>query len=184
MKYKYKKHYSKVCPVCNNSYLTPQRAQIYCGNPCKSPREKNFREIICLQCSTKFTTSQNKKFCSFDCRNKNEKNKRIKTNADFGYAKMATGTIGAISELLVCADLLKKGFEVFRSVSSHCSCDLAIVLDKQLYRVEVTTGCYGNNGNLINVTKDPEKFDILVVVTKDGKINYMTELPKPKSLDS
>ena len=37
---------------------------------------------------------------------------------------LSTATVGAISELVVCVDLAKKGYEVFRAISPSCSCDL------------------------------------------------------------
>lgn len=93
--------------------------------------------------------------------------------------KNPSGTTGAIAELIVCADLLKRGFEVFRSVSPSCSCDLAIMKDKKLVRVEVTTG-YVTAGGKITHPKQPQhfhKFDLLAVyVTALGTVNYVPPL--------
>jgi len=36
-------------------------------------------------------------------------------------------TVGAMAELCVAADLLRHGFEVFRAVSPHSTCDLAVL---------------------------------------------------------
>jgi hypothetical protein len=84
--------------------------------------------------------------------------------------------VGAISELLVCADLLKKGYEVFRAVSQHCSCDLAILKDKALVRVEVRTAFMNGKGELNYAKPKPEKSDVLALVLKDGNIFYRPEL--------
>ena len=56
---------------------------------------------------------------------------------------------GACGELLVAALLLRHGFEVFRSLSQNCKCDL-IVRDQagQLYEVECRTGQRSSAGNV------------------------------------
>lgn len=46
---------------------------------------------------------------------------------------------GAFAELVICADLLKRGYEVFRSVSAHASCDLLAQKEGRIYRIEVRT---------------------------------------------
>jgi len=73
-----------------------------------------------------------------------------------------TGTRGAISELRVCADLLEKGYEVFRAVSPAASCDLAALRNGELLRIEVRTGTYKLTGG-ISYPKNI-KADVLAVV--------------------
>jgi hypothetical protein len=75
--------------------------------------------------------------------------------------------VGASSELLVCADLLLKGFEVFRSVSTNCSCDIVALKNGKLLRVESKT--VADKGKIPSA--DKAKFDILAVVT-DGGVTY------------
>lgn len=88
--------------------------------------------------------------------------------------KLSTGVVGTINELRVCVDLLLKGYEVFRSVSSMCSCDLAILKDGKLLRLEVKTGYYLTNMKLGKPQIRGQKFDILAIVTRD-KIHYQPE---------
>src|SRR5229473_1308913 len=45
------------------------------------------------------------------------------------FPDLSASKVGAISELVVTADLLAKGFDVFRALSPAASCDLAIVRD-------------------------------------------------------
>jgi hypothetical protein len=59
---------------------------------------------------------------------------------------LPTGTVGAMAELLAATDLLMKGFEVFRAVSPSASCDLAILKEGKLLKVEVRTGYKRPNG--------------------------------------
>ena len=92
-----------------------------------------------------------------------------------------TGTVGAIAELGVAIDLLRKGFHVFRALSPNCSCDLAIVADTQLYRVEVKTGHRDKDGHpsppYVKKHKR-ELFDIIATVLHDtNEIIYTPALP-------
>jgi hypothetical protein len=86
---------------------------------------------------------------------------------------ISTGTIGAAHELLVAADLMFRGFAVFRAMSPACVCDLAIITpDRRLYRIEVTTGYYQPNGSITHSKKAAQQrgtFDILAVVIKTNR---------------
>jgi hypothetical protein len=44
---------------------------------------------------------------------------------------------GAAGEMLVIADLLHRGYEVWRAVSGQVACDLVVEIDGRLYKVEV-----------------------------------------------
>lgn len=88
----------------------------------------------CLNCPTcgKSVTNRQRRYCSDQCR----------PSVHPGLAKqlgISCGKVGAIAELVVCADLIRRGFEVFRSVSQDCSCDLIVLKDGQAQRVEVKT---------------------------------------------
>lgn len=118
----------------------------------------------CHFCGKEFMLRNKHKriFCSKECSKKCYIEK-------FGlksiYPNLPTGTVGTMSELIVFTDLLKKGFEVFRALSPSCSCDLAILKDKQLIRVEVTSGYKRLKDNGLSYPKkDSLKFDLLAVV--------------------
>lgn len=49
-------------------------------------------------------------------------------------------SVGASSELFVAADLLRQNREVYRALAPNSSCDLAVLHDKQVVRIEVRTG--------------------------------------------
>jgi hypothetical protein len=92
-----------------------------------------------VQCQNEFTPNGRKRrFCSKRCRIASHNSPYISP-----YPGLPTGTVGAIAELRVSADLLARGYEVFRALSSHCSCDLAVLKNNQLQRVEVRTA-YAN----------------------------------------
>jgi hypothetical protein len=95
--------------------------------------KKSFR---CGQCDKLCTSSWNHtRFCSTACSRAYWLAAYQKDRGN--YSKdLSTGTVGAISELRVCADLLAKGYEVFRAVSQSCSCDLAILKNQKLTRID------------------------------------------------
>lgn len=76
-----------------------------------------------------------------------------------------SGTRGAVSELRACVDLMERGFEVFHSVSPDSSCDLAVLKDDRLLRVEVRTGHYKRSGGYSYPGK--VRADMLAVVLHD-----------------
>jgi hypothetical protein len=87
-----------------------------------------------------------------------------------------TGTVGAMHELLVAADLMKRGSHVFRALSPSCPGDLMILQGSKIKIVEVTTGYRLLNGTLAYPTrKQTERFDVLAVVERTGKINYIPD---------
>lgn len=89
----------------------------------------------CPKCKKDFEVGRGKShrldsiFCSRVCLMKDE-------DVVNGIAK---GTIGAISELIVCTELLKKGYAVFRAVSQSTFCDLVVFKDSKVIKIEVKT---------------------------------------------
>jgi|SRR6185437_4441959 len=134
----------------------------------------------CVGCKTAFIAIKpNQKWCSRKCSSDHHKNK-----AGIGgqYPGLATGTVGAINELRVCVDLMAKGYEVFRAVSQNCSCDIAILRNGKLLRIEARTGYKSNvSGTLMySHTKDDHgKQDHFAVALPDD-IVYVPPLPLPE----
>jgi hypothetical protein len=81
---------------------------------------------------------------------------------------VATGTQGAISELLVSIDLMRRGLPVFRALSQACMCDLMVVVEGRPLRIEVRTGSLSdtNPGRMWTSVSDRDagRFDVLAVV--------------------
>lgn len=94
----------------------------------------------CEECGNELPPARNKKarFCNTSCRSaKYKRESKITGDSPMLQNK---GSTGAISELLACAELLKRGYSVFRSVSPACSCDIvAFGNSGKLIRVEVKT---------------------------------------------
>ena len=116
-------------------------------------------------------------YCDNDCRRDADRQRYRMANPT---PRLSPGITGARHELLVCADLIGRGFEVFRAVAPH-GCDLAILQDKRLYRVEVTTGhiytTQKGRRSLYHPQKNFDKFDVLALVLLDGTIEYLPQLP-------
>lgn len=124
----------------------------------------------CKVCTKEFTTRASRVFyCSEQCSLKAAANRVGKPSSAEG---VCTGSLGSAHELLVCADLLKRGWEVFRSVSSHASVDLIAHKNGVLKRVEVTTGSRKVDGGISHPTKDPARHDVLAIVLYSGEIVY------------
>lgn len=157
-----------ICPVCGELFKTRHRREKYCSKAC-CDKVMHYRkpqvEITCLGCGMPVKTSvPNKKYCSEVCRRKTVY--PAKQHGD-----LPTGTCGAINEYRVAVDLLKRGYQVFRAMSPSCSCDLAVLHNKRLLRVEVTTG-YRVNGRLTHPKAGKNDWrgsaDILAVALPDG----------------
>lgn len=78
-------------------------------------------------------------------------------------------TVGAVCELQVAADLLQRGFHVFRSVSPHAPCDIIIILNGRMFRIEVRAAKRG-------VCATHGEYDCLAAVNPDGFITYSPPL--------
>lgn len=81
--------------------------------------------------------------------------------------KLPTSTVGAISELRAASDLLGKGYHVFRALSPACPCDIAVLRDGKLLRIEVKTGYRTATGKLYKSPAHNNEFDILAMVLPD-----------------
>lgn len=119
------------------------------------------------------------KFCSDRCRVRRDLERYHARNPK---TTLPNTTSGAISEYRVIADLLAKGFEVFRSATLSTSCDLAILKDERLLRVEVRTGKRSSTGKIYRPIRKI-RTDILATVLPD-KIVYesFSNIPLPLEL--
>lgn len=136
-------------------------------------------EKICRLCDAPISGRYTQRvYCSYKCRLEHNKRQRHELNP---YLKVCTtGQTGAMSEMLVCVDLLKRGFDVFRAVAQSCSCDIVALRNGRMFRVEVKTA-YRRKTGTVGVSLRPdqkEKFDILAMVWLDNnEIVYEPSLP-------
>lgn len=144
------------------------------------------RGMACPVCNKPLSEERTKRratYCSNECSRKSEHQKYTARNGD--RPRLPSGTTGAISELIVAADLLRRGYEVFRALSPSCSCDLAVLRNGQLLRVEVRSASLSVGGkwmysrDRLNFpgTGGPVRADVLAVRLYSGPIEYYPPLP-------
>lgn len=114
------------------------------------------------------------KYCSLKC----------KGLADVGirrpaYAvKLHTGTIGALSEIVIASDLMRRGYHIFRAMSPASPFDLVAVNNDQMLRIEVRTGKIQANGDAACTftNQDEGRSDVLAIVLMGTEIVYWPPL--------
>ena len=136
------------------------------------------REAACEACARVFVTNKpNQITCSVDCKRARDRSGGYRSP----LAGLVTkGSVGAAHEMLVAADLLKRGFDVYRSVSPTAHADIIIVNGSHILRVEVTTGTPNRRPSSRPLSWPPKvasRHDILAVVTHPGVIHYLPEPP-------
>lgn len=116
--------------------------------------------ITCVVCKKQIKTSCYWQVtCSVECRKK-----RIGTYQD---TSIPSNTVGAISELIVSSDLMKKGFSVFKSLSPSCFCDVIAVKGDVTLKIEIRTGYKRANGTIFYPTKTHGKIDIFGIYDRN-----------------
>lgn len=130
---------------------------------------KEKTRYICTVCHKPYILERKNpkaKYCS-SCRKNTKKG--------FTLKNITTGNIGAIGEIMVCQDLLRRSYDVFRSISPASKIDLIATKDKAVYKIEVRTGQYKKNNILWYTTN--KHADIMAIVTfVDSKIHYFPSL--------
>lgn len=89
------------------------------------------------------------------------------------------GDTGAVAEMLVCVDLLRRGYAIFRAVSPQCPCDLIAMAGGRCWRVEVRTGRLNPPTGRVGVSvRETDHFDILAVVVGND-VGYVPDTLTP-----
>ena len=95
---------------------------------------------------------------------------------------MTSSARGAFCELVVAADLMRQGFEVFRALSPGSPCDLAVLWGARLLRVEVRTAYRTPAGTLYCSRRSRTQPDIwAMVIRHDQEIVYDPPLEQMKA---
>jgi hypothetical protein len=90
--------------------------------------------------------------------------------------------VGAVSELRVCADLLARGFAVFRAVSPGAPCDLIVLVDGRSIRVEVKSAVWRPSKTRVGGSFQFDRylnkgaFDVLALVSATHGVTYQPDL--------
>jgi hypothetical protein len=139
----------------------------------------------CVYCDLEFKTNiPSKIYCSNRCRSDDYSGKRTLPNFK---TKISPGSMGALSELVVCSDLLRMGYSVFRSVSQCAPFDVIAYKNDIMKRIEIRTGYKLKNGKLMFSGHNGipyNKFDLYAVYDKaDNSIAYIPELEDKNESD-
>lgn len=179
------------CAVCGTSLEGKKETARFCSRSCEGEYYRTRDGKIglksartCERCGEPFTTRVTKRrFCSRTCKSMAYQANHQRPSGKLG---LSVGTVGTVSELLVAADLLLKGHAVFRALSPSCVCDLAVLIEDRLYRIEVTTGHVYPTGRITHPKKfDESRHDIIAcVVHSTGEIIYTPSLPAGSAYSS
>ena len=122
------------------------------------------------------------KCCSEKCQEEYRAKKKIKDDGVAGG--VTTGNKGNIGELIACADLLRKGYYVYRSVCTNNPCDLVIFDGKnKMFLVEVKTVYINMAGEVKHPPAAKNIFHILAkVILAENRVVYESKIPEIKEL--
>ncbi len=126
----------------------------------------------CLYCGKPYAAYRpTQKYCGSTCKNASHAERYFSPHGSV-VDKQASG---ALSEMIVCSDLLRKGYHVYRNVSASGPCDLIATRSEDLIRVEVKSGYLLPSGKLSYPKPRPHyTYDILAVVLRDDSLRYLT----------
>ena len=97
-----------------------------------------------------------------------------RAKVELGDRTLKAGHLGAIAELIVAADLMHKGYDVYRPLSPMASCDLLGIYDQDIIRIEVKRAEVSEDGRAnCDVRRNAGKFDLLAIVATSGEIHYV-----------
>lgn len=130
-------------------------------------RPRSTHCVVCGEILSEQKRRYRAKTCSSACHRISEQQHRLHG----AHPGIAAPTVGTISELLAAADLLTRGYAVFRALSPACPSDLAILKDGRLITVEVRTAYWNRANNKLIYAKraDPSHLYALVV---GNKVHY------------
>lgn len=171
----------RTCVGCGKGFPATRSDKIYCTPSCsgrtkyRTATAHAVREKVCVGCDSPFQTRKtHQTYCTVSCRKKAEMGRYASMNA---RSEIATGDVGAAMEMLVCADLLMRGYHVFRSMSPSSPCDIVILAGKVAVRIEVKKGQLSASGLPRCKPLNPDRHDIMATVMADRTIIYEPDLP-------
>lgn len=147
-----------------------------------SKPENNHNCVVCL---APFKSHRSlAMYCSKPCQKKSARSRMEITSSGKTSAHLSASVKGAMHEHLVCYDLLKRGYAVFRSCTPSSSCDLLLMAGDCISRVEVRTVVLYNGKPVLGYAyKDLMRQDIIAAVDANAKIHYFMVTDKfPDSL--
>ncbi len=111
--------------------------------------------------------------CSADCTESYMRRNRRSLSPHEGLG-LTTGAIGAISELVVAAELLRRGYDVFRNVAPTGKVDLVAMKQEKVVKVQVRTGRISPSTGTLNYPKQGISGCDVVAVAMCENVRYFT----------
>jgi hypothetical protein len=90
----------------------------------------------------------------------------------FPGVRLSSHSAGSAGELLVCADLMYRGWHVYRSMSPHAPADLIAWKGEDLLRIECRSGSRSSTGRLVYGQPNDRLYDVLAVVDLEKRVEY------------
>lgn len=169
------------CEYCGAIFVArPTLKKRFCSPDCRNRaagKKKGQQTGICRGCGTVFVRrASHQVYCGVGCRNLVYDSLRdVPAHVrEFSSGSVASATVGAVGELAVAADLMRRGFVVFRALSPACLCDLLALVNGCAVRIEVRTGRRTVDGEWFAPIgrRDLGRQDVFALVTHDGVVEY------------
>lgn len=93
----------------------------------------------------------------------------------FGAHHVTTHAAGAVGELQVACDILRRGLNVYKAMHTHSECDLIALVSRKCVRIEVRSGRRTDDGKISTtrpLVSDRVKYDVFAIAFPDGEIVY------------
>lgn len=149
--------------------------------PMLSDNTPQLSDQDCLYCKQPIPAARLRtsavKYCSNKCQNLAYRETAYSPPP--AYEDLSRGTIGAVHELIAAADLMRRGYHVFRAMSPSSPADLIAYKDAgRILRIEVRTGRRRKDGQLTYLKKnvDAGRNDVYAVVTHEGEVAYVPDI--------
>lgn len=130
----------------------------------------------CALCGKEFLSrNPQHKYCCARCQSTENRIRYYRNNGNIQtFPKELSSSIGAACELIVCADLLSKGYHVFRSMSPTAPYDLVVTMKEKTIRVEVKKHPIGKVGSFVKHTlvRKPETDIVALMDSRDNSVTY------------
>lgn len=162
---------TRKCGRCDKAFDTRVHNRAYCSTECRRPPDKTnvVEDKTCKRCNKPFSTKFKKQiYCAIKCQRPQH----------YGKVKgidptVPPGTVGAISELMIAADLMSRGYQVFRCLSPHSFCDLVAFKGDECRKIEVRSGIYNEKRQLRFPTDSQGAEEFGVYVPEDKSVHYL-----------
>jgi len=146
-----------------------------CRNAAQRENYRNKRKeysLSCLFCKKNYISSRkNSQTCTRRCKEKYKYETTSAIAKDRVYISPATR--GAISEYKVSSFLMVNGYDVFRSMSPSSFCDLVVIKDNVVKKIDVKTGYVSVSGKVTYIKNKlrnggfPDLYAVVDKITND-----------------